>query len=181
MIGWSSTQMSKRVPTTSMWVDDVPVGAGVGAVRVAEGDVDARELLVLQDVPDEVAELDVRADGELADPVGVLVGVRVAPERVFEVLVVARRLDQAVVPDDGGERRVTEQPEAVAQVVADHAVDDERAVDAAGRGEDLAAGEVAPLVGADEAAGLQPAVVGVEVRHQVGAGRPSARAPATPS
>ena len=34
-------------------------------------------------------ELDVGADGELADAVGVLVGVRVVPEIVFELLVVA--------------------------------------------------------------------------------------------
>ncbi len=48
----------------------VPVGAGVRAVRVAEGDVDAGELFVLQDVADHVRELDVGADGELADAIG---------------------------------------------------------------------------------------------------------------
>ena len=68
----------------------VPVGAGVGAVRVPEGDVNARELLVLQDVADDVRELDVGADGELADAIGVLVGVRVGPERRLQLLVCRR-------------------------------------------------------------------------------------------
>ncbi len=167
MICWSSTQMLKCVPTTSMWVDGVPVGAGVRAVGVAEGDVDARELLVLQDVADDVRELDVGADGELPDAIGVLVGVGVLPERVLERLVRAVRLDQAVALHDDGEGRVGEEAELVAQVVAHHAVDHERAVHLAGRGEDLAAGQVAPLVGADEAARLDPPVVGVEIGDEV--------------
>src|SRR5919106_2303600 len=47
--------------------------SGVLGDRVAEGDVDARDLLVLEDVAADVLEGDVGADGELADPVAVLV------------------------------------------------------------------------------------------------------------
>ena len=59
----------------------------------------------------------------------------------------------------------------LAEVVADDAVDDERAVDVAGRGEDFAAGQVAPLSGRDEAARLDPLEVGIE-------GRPTMSVPA---
>src|ERR1035441_1843357 len=52
----------------------VPIGAGVGAVGIAEGDVDAGDFFVLQDVADDIPHTDVGADGELADAVAHLVG-----------------------------------------------------------------------------------------------------------
>ncbi len=61
------------------------------AVGVAEGDVDAGEFFVLQDVADDALDADVGADGELADAVGVFVGVGVGPEVALEVLVFAAR------------------------------------------------------------------------------------------
>ena len=138
----------------------VPVGAGVRAVGIAERDVDAGELLVLQDVADDLRQLDVGADRELADAIGVLVGVRVLPEVVLELLVLAVRLDEPVVLDRAASAAIAARlPNCSQRIVADDAVDDERAVDVAGRREDLAARQVAPLVGADEAARLEPAVV----------------------
>ena len=59
----------------------------------------------------------------------------------------------------------------LAEIIADHAVDHEGAVDFAGSGEDLAAGQIAPLVGADDAAGLDPLVVRVQVGGEVAARR----------
>ena len=47
----------------------LPGLAGVLAIRMAEGDVDAGEFLVLQNVADDVRAGDVGADGELADAV----------------------------------------------------------------------------------------------------------------
>src|SRR5215510_4344640 len=79
-------------PDVELRADDVDVRGGVprrarvGAVRVAEGNVDPEEFLVLQDVADDVPQLDVRADGELADPVAVGIGVRVLPELALEPL-----------------------------------------------------------------------------------------------
>ncbi len=64
-----------------------PGGAGVFAVGVAEGDVDAGEFFVLQDVADDAVDAEVGADGEFADAVGVFVGVGVGPEVGFELLV----------------------------------------------------------------------------------------------
>ena len=64
-----------------------PGRAGVLAVGIAEGDVNAGEFLVLEDVADDALDADVGADGEFADAVGVLVGVGVGPEVGFELLV----------------------------------------------------------------------------------------------
>ena len=58
-----------------------------------------------------------------------------------------------------------------AQIVADYAVDDERSVDFARRREDLAAGQVAPFLRGNDAAGLEPLVVRIEVGGKIGAGR----------
>ena len=147
----------------------MPVGAGMHAVGVAEREVDAGELLVLQDVADEPRELDVGADREFAHAVRVLVGVGVGPERVFEILVGAGCGHQPVLLDLERERSIGEHPEARAQEVADHAVDHQRAVHLARGREDFTAGQVAPLVGADEPARLQPLVVGVERGGEVAA------------
>ncbi len=57
----------------------------------------------------------------------------------------------------------------LAQVIADYAVDDADAVHFAGRGEDFAAGKIAPLVTTDDATGLDPVVVRVQRGREVAA------------
>ena len=141
----------------------------MGAVGVSEGNVDAGEFFVLEDVADDALDSDVGADGELAYAVGVFVGVCVGPEVALEGFVLAGDLGDAVAFNVDGEGLVTEDAVTGAEEVADYAVDDEDAVDFAGRGEALAAGEVAPLLGADDAGGFEPAVVGVEFGVDVGA------------
>ena len=66
------------------------------AVGIAEGDVDAGKFFVLQDIADDAGDADVGADGELADAVGVFVGVGVGPEVLLELLVGAGAGDDAV-------------------------------------------------------------------------------------
>src|ERR1700716_2867744 len=68
-----------------------PRRAGLAPVRVAEGEVDAGDLLVLQQHADHVLERDVGAEGELADATAVLVGVAVLPELLLEILARAVR------------------------------------------------------------------------------------------
>ena len=126
-------------PDVEFQADYVDVGgglpgrSGVGAVGVSEGDVDAGELLVLQDVADDVVYADVGADGELAYAVGVLVGVGVGPEVALEVLVVAGDFGDAVGLDVDGEGGFAEDAVAGAEEVAYDSVDDEDAVDFEGR------------------------------------------------
>ena len=75
-----------------------PVGARLAAARVAEGEVDAGNFLVLQQVADHVAERDVGAEGELADAVAVLVGVAVVV-KFAEILAVAVNACQPTAAD----------------------------------------------------------------------------------
>ena len=91
MIGWSSTQMSNRVPTTSMCVDECRQRRCVHRkdYRTRCG---CREIFILQDVPNHVGELDVRANRELADPIRILIGVRVVPKGIFELAVLRKML-----------------------------------------------------------------------------------------
>ena len=56
-----------------------PVGARLAAVRIAERDMHARDLFVLQQDADHVAQAEVGAERQFADAVAVLVGVAVAP------------------------------------------------------------------------------------------------------
>ncbi len=81
-----------------------------------------------------------------------------------------RDAGDAIAFDVDGERVRAEDAVAGAEEVADDAVDDEDAVDFAGSGEALAAGEVAPLFGGDDAGGFEPAVFGIELGVDVGAG-----------
>lgn len=58
----------------------LPRLAGVFAIRVAEGDVDAGEFFVLQNMADNVRAGEVRADRKFADAVRVLVRVAIRVE-----------------------------------------------------------------------------------------------------
>src|SRR5260370_41472038 len=81
------------------------------------------------------------------------------------------RLADAIPFDADGERGALEVAVLGAEVIAHNAVDHEGAVHFARCGEDLATGEIAPFVDADDAAGLDPLVALVEVGGDVGAGR----------
>ena len=86
----------------------LPVGSRVLPVRIAERDVNARELLVLQDVADHFLEFDIGADRKFANAIRIRIGVRVLPEVGFELFVLAVGLDEAVVPDPEGQRKTLE-------------------------------------------------------------------------
>src|SRR5580700_11287880 len=87
-----------------------PGGARVRAIGVAERDVYARDFFVLQNIADHVAHSDVRANGEFADAVAVLVGMGIAPEFVFERAVGAVRLGEPVAFDADGKRMACRSP-----------------------------------------------------------------------
>src|SRR6185369_16497033 len=62
-----------------------------------------------------------------------------------------------------------EVPVFLAEVIAYHAVNDESSVDLLRSGEGFAAGQVAPFVRADDAAGFQPSQIGRKSPGDVGA------------
>src|SRR6266540_176531 len=149
----------------------VPLGARMRPVRVTERDVNPWKLLVLKDVSDDTGELDVGAYREFADTIGVFVRMRIAPERVFELLVVRMRVSQPVVLDANGERRVREAPETFAEIVSNDPIDHKCTVHVAGRREDLAAWQIAPFLGTDETTCLHPSISCVERADEIAAGR----------
>ena len=129
--------------------------------RGAEGDVGgAEDLLVLEDVAGQ-GRLFVGADAELGD-VGAVLAVRgqqlhqrgaLGPGRVGEVAVAHGQLDRRLDLADAGDR----------------AVDDERALAAAGGDEGLAAGQVAEGAGGVEHAGVGDRHPVLEAEPQVAA------------
>ena len=140
-------------------------------VRVAEGDVDAGQFFVLEDVADHMLQLDVRPDGKFAHAVAVVIGMGVAPELVFEGAVPGMDLADAVALDADGERFLLQLAVFRTQVIAHHTVDHVGAVHFRGRGEHFPAGQVAPFFRADDAAGLDPTVFAREVGLEAGSRR----------
>ena len=110
------------------------------AVGIAESDMNAGELLVLQNIADHPLHAQVGADGELAHAVGVFVGVRIGPEILFELLIHARTADDPVARDLDGQRRCRQQPVACAEPVAHHTINHKCAVHVAWGSKTLASG-----------------------------------------
>src|SRR3954468_16323939 len=102
--------------------------AGLAAIGIAEGEVDARHLLVLQQHADHVAQRQVGAERKLADAIAMLVGVAVLPEFLLEILSHAVRRPQAAAADVERERRRQQVAVLRAKVVAGGSVADEEAV-----------------------------------------------------
>src|SRR6267378_8144413 len=146
-----------------------PGRAGLTAVRIAEGEVDPRDLLVLQQHADHVVERDVRAERQLADLVAVGVGMAIVPEFPLEILAGAVRRLQPAAGDLERQRRGSQVAVLRAEVVAGRAVADKDAVDARRRREHLAGRQIRPVAAVDEAAGLDPRILRIERRRQRGA------------
>src|SRR5438093_3106149 len=63
----------------------LPVGMSLIPVRIAEGDMYAREFFVLQQNADELGERIVGAEGQLTDAIAILVGVAVVPKLLLQI------------------------------------------------------------------------------------------------
>ncbi len=87
-----------------------PRRAGMGPIWIAEGHVNARNLFVLQNVPDHPRARQICADGELAHPIAVRVTVGVIPELILEIPVIGVGFYQAVAGDHQRERGMTANP-----------------------------------------------------------------------
>src|ERR1019366_4539234 len=109
--------------------------------------------------------------GEFAHAVAVLVGMAVAPELGFQFPVGAVAFAQAAFHHLDGQRISAQIAVLFAEVIAHYAIDDEAAVHAFRCGERLPAGQIAPLVGADDAAGLDPLQMRREPADDIGARR----------
>src|SRR5438874_344594 len=131
--------------------------------------MDAGKLFVLKDMADHVGKFDVGADGELAHAVAVFVGVGVTPEVVPKLSVFAPGFSQTVLFDAQMKWRMAQVAVPGAEVIANHTIDNKCSVNLAGRGEDLATGQIAPFLRTDNAAGLKPPVRRIEFGGEIGA------------
>ena len=143
-----------------------PVGVGLAAVGIAEGDVNAGKFFVLEKDADHFGEAEVGAEGEFADAVAVFVGVAVVPEFLLEIFAIAVDLDEARVFDFERERRGLQVAVFAVEVIAGGGVANEGAVDGGGRGKDFAGGKIRPVARADEAAGFDPVEAAIEMRRR---------------
>src|SRR5260370_19504929 len=141
-----------------------PVGVGLAAVGVAEGDVDAGEFFVLKEDANHFGEAEVGAKSELAYAITVFVGVAVVPEFLFEVFALTLDMLEAGAFDFEDQGRALQVSVLAVEVIAGGGIADEGAVDAGRGGENFAGGKIGPVKRAEEAAGLDP----VQARRQKG-------------
>src|SRR5207245_4441505 len=83
-----------------------PVSASVIRVRMSEGNVNAGNFFVLQNISDHVGTSGVGADGEFAHPIAVLVGRSISAKFFQQLFVFAPKIDNAVVADFDRQRRI---------------------------------------------------------------------------
>src|SRR6266699_6633935 len=96
------------------------------------------------------------ADGEFADAIAIFVRTRVSAKIFEQLLVIAMKIDNAIVFHFDCEWRVVQVAVFSAQVITDHTIDDEGAVRVRGRCKDFAAGKIAPFLRRDDAARFEP-------------------------
>src|SRR5229473_5576612 len=136
----------------------VPLCPSMRPIGIAKRNVYSRIFFVLQDLPNHVLQLDVRADGKFAYTIAVLVRMGVAPEVAFQLAIDGMGLSQPVTLHPNGQRIFPQAAKLRAQPIAHNSIDHKCSVALARSSKHLAARQVAPLVGADDAAGLEPAI-----------------------
>jgi hypothetical protein len=123
---------------------------------MTEGDVDAGNFFILQNMTDNMGASGVGADGELADPVAVFISAGVCAKLVAQILVLGMQRADSIIFHFDCERIRFEVAKAFALIIAHHAIHYKDAVGIHWRGKDLAPGQVAPFVACDDSAGLEP-------------------------
>ena len=150
----------------------LPVGPRLGSVRVAEGHVVARELLVLQEVAHDPGEADVGTDRELGGPVGLGVLGEISLDLTHDLGAPGHRhLPHPAVVDPDPDRLLEEA--VFGGEVVPHLLPHQDAVQPLRRREDLSLGQVSPLARLPVApVGGDPAPRGIEggpeVRPELG-------------
>src|SRR5258708_29693977 len=133
-----------------------PVGVGLAAVGVAEGDVHAGEFFVLKEDADHFGEAEVGAESELAYAITVFVGVAVVPEFLFEVFALTLDMLEACAFDFEDQGRALQVTVLAVEVIAGGGIADERAVDAGPGGENFAGGGVGAVTRGHGGTSLDP-------------------------
>src|SRR5438046_2843278 len=123
---------------------------------MAKSDVETRDFFILQDVSNNVRTSGVGADGKFAYTVAVFVSAGVSAKFVAQILVLRFQRADPIVFHFDGKRAGFQIAEAFAEIIANHAIDDEHSVSIEGRSENFASRQVAPFVFGNNSAGLKP-------------------------
>src|SRR5580693_208159 len=146
----------------------IPLRSSVRPVRIAKGNVYSRILLVLQNLPNHVLQFDIRANRELAHAITILVGMGVAPEITLQVMVRGMSLNYAIALHPNSQRILSQTAKLGAKPITDDAINYKRPIDLARCRKDFSSRQVPPLIRADDPARLDPAIVRIQIRHQIG-------------
>src|SRR5437660_8775515 len=133
-----------------------PIRPSVFGIRMTEGDMNAGNFFVLQNVTDDVGAGDVCVNGKFTYAVAVFVRAGVSVKFVAQILVLRAQRSDPIVFHLDCERTRFEVAKALAQVIANHTIYYEDAIRVHRRGKDFAAGQVAPFFGCNDSAGLKP-------------------------
>src|SRR5450631_4021646 len=117
-----------------------PRCAGVFAIGIAEGDMDAWKFFVLQDIAYHSFHAEIGADRELSDAIRVFICVGIIPKIFFKLLVDGTATHDAVSDNLNGERSCLKQAITRAKPITYYAVHYKYAINLTGGGEALASG-----------------------------------------
>ena len=148
-----------------------PVGASVLGVGMTKSDVDTRNFFVLQNVANDVRASGVGADGKFAHAIAVLVRAGISAKFVAQILVLRFQRADAIIFHFDGERVGFEIAEAFAEIIANHAINNEDSVSIDRRSENFASRQVAPFVFRDDSAGFEPSQFRGKLSLKLGAVR----------
>src|ERR1700738_5069207 len=114
-----------------------PIGAGVISVGIAERYMNAGNFFVLQNVSNNLGAGCVRPDGELADPIAVIVCVGISAKFLQQFLILATEIDDAIVTHVDSNRSVVQITIFAAEIIPDDYITPERSVGAKRRSKHL--------------------------------------------
>src|ERR1700686_4991025 len=146
-----------------------PVGVGLAAIRIAEGQMHAGKFFVLQKHADHARQSQICSEGQLPDAVAVLIGVAIFPKLLLQILARALGVNEAGFLDLQNQRRGLQVSVLAVEMVAGRGVAHKSAIDGRWRGKNLARRKIGPISRADKSAGFYPIETGIKMRGDVGA------------
>ena len=144
-----------------------PVGVGLAAIRIAEGQMHAGKFFVLQKHADHARQSQICAEGQLPDAVAIFIGVAIFPELLLQIPARAFGVNQAGLLDLQNQRRGLQVTVLAIEVVAGGGITDKSAVHGRGSGKNFTCGKIRPISRTDQSAGFYPIEAGIKMRGDV--------------
>src|SRR5207245_11716728 len=125
----------------------IPLRSSMCAIWIAEGDVDSRIFLILQNLPNHILQLNIGSNREFSHQVAILIGMGVAPEIGFQFAIIRMGFRKPVTLYMNGQRILSQAAELCAQVVSHHAMAHSRSTQCSVTSKDYVSWQVSPVVG----------------------------------